>query len=332
MTLDSEDETVSVVIPFWNGSRYIERALDSVDVQSVKPLEVIVVDDGSSSEESQQLALLARQRNFTVVARLNGGQGAARNQGVSLSKGKYICFLDQDDYFLPTHIEKLLTLVDEANFGFGYGDLVEADGEGQIVSSRLLPHALFAERQVRLARLLRNDLFVLPSASIVSRDVFLAVGGFDERLKGYEDDDLFLRIYRAGYGYKFLDDVVTTWCIHTESTSWSSMMLESRWLYFQKLTLDYPDVWQRQIFYFRDSLVPRFEPKFLADLVMAKKLKPLQLSQARNIYKSFISEARGNGNVPRMSLLLFYFKYLFVVMSPNSLLDLAIFTYQRIRK
>ena len=320
--------TVAVVIPFWNGSKHIERALKSIAEQTMQAIEVIVVNDGSNEEEAQAISELAEVHSFRLINKKNGGQGSARNLGVQSSTAEFVCFLDQDDYFLPQHIEKLFPLTNIANFGFAYGDLMEADESGQIVASRLLPHALFAEKVVKLKDLLRNDLFVLPSASIISTQAFLEVGGFDERLKGHEDDDLFLRLFRAGFGYQYLDDVVTVWCIHTGSTSWSPMMLESRWTYFETLAIRYPDIWERGIFYFRDCLVPRFEPKFLADLVVAKTEKRAQYALARRIYKNFISASANNQNMPLYKTNYLRFKFLAISALPGQLVRLATFLYQ----
>jgi GT2 family glycosyltransferase len=84
-------------------------------------------------------------------------------------------------------------------------------------------------------------MFVLPSATVLSRTAFNAVGGFGERLSGYEDDDLFLRIFRAGFANVFIDRGVTRWRIHTGSAWYSARMGVSRMIYFRKLLAEFPD-------------------------------------------------------------------------------------------
>lgn len=260
--------TVSVIIPFYNGSKFIERSLNSVFRQTVFPNEIIVVNDGSRLEERDFLHSLANRYEIKIVDRENGGQGAARNSGVAESKSEYICFLDQDDFYLENHIELLLDFIpsNSPNFGFAYGDLYEADGDGNIIRTGMIK-AHSSHPKTNIFDMLGHDLFVLPSASIISRTAFEAVGGFDTQFTGYEDDDLFIRIFRKGYTNHFFDKPVTVWCIHSESTSYSIKMSRSRFKYFKKLLWEFPDSEERRRYYFRDLLMPRFEPLFVSDAI-----------------------------------------------------------------
>ena len=86
-----------LVIPFYNGADFIERAVKSVFNQTVPADEVVVVNDGSRPEEREALGALAGRYPFRIVDKENGGQGSARNAGVAVSRSDYICFLDQDD-------------------------------------------------------------------------------------------------------------------------------------------------------------------------------------------------------------------------------------------
>lgn len=266
----SDRPTVSVIIPFYNGANYVERAIKSVITQTVSPDEFIVVNDGSKPEEREALALLAEKYAFTIIDKENGGQGSARNTGIAASKSVYISLLDQDDYYLPNHIKDLVALLpsDDPRLGFVYADLCEGDQFGRIVHSNLLrrlPHSHPWEGHI--TDLLRNDLFILPSASLVYRPAFEAIGGFDEQFRGYEDDDLFLRFFRAGYTSYFLDRPVTVWCMHAGSTSYSITMSQSRFKYFKKLSKTFEDEPDRKLFYFKDCLVPRFGPAFIMNSI-----------------------------------------------------------------
>ncbi len=264
--------SVAVIIPFYNGSPYIGRAVQSVLDQTVRPSEFIVVNDGSSADESEMLRALKGKANFELIEKTNGGQGSARNAGVNASRSEFICFLDQDDMFLENHIETLLRGLpsNDKRLGFVYADLYEADGDGNVVRNRMVTE-LGTHPKRNIMDLLRYDMFVLPSASIISRTAFDAVNGFDPRLTGYEDDDLFLRIFRKGFTNYFIDEAVTIWCIHTESTSYSVKMSRSRLLYFLKLVEYFPDEIKKGRYYFRDCLVPRFSSHFRNDLIKAVK-------------------------------------------------------------
>ncbi len=81
----------------------------------------------------------------------------------------------------------------------GYPARAEIDEHGDLMNRRVLDWSVGSHPKRRLLSCLGEDMFILPSASLISRKAFEAVGGFDERLSGYEDDDLFLRLFRAGY-------------------------------------------------------------------------------------------------------------------------------------
>lgn len=267
--------TVAVIIPYYNGSKWIARAIKSVVTQTIPPDEFVIVNDGSKPEERAALDPLAQQCGFRILDKENGGQGSARNFGVWSSTAEYICFLDQDDFYLPSHIEDLLDALPEKNdprFGFVYADLCEADGDGNIVHSNMLRQQLGSHPKAgHIAHLLRHDMFVLPSASLIERKAFNAVGGFDPQFMGYEDDDLFIRLFRAGHTNYFLDKPVTVWCMHTGSTSWSVKMSRSRFRYFKKLAASFQDDAAKNLYYFRDCLMPRFGRAFIVDAIQAAK-------------------------------------------------------------
>jgi glycosyltransferase involved in cell wall biosynthesis len=262
-----------VIIPYYNGSGWIERAIKSVATQTVPADEFLIVNDGSKPDEREVLGRLAEKYSFKIIDKSNGGQGSARNVGVAASQSEYISFLDQDDFYLPDHIKNLTEFLpkDEPRLGYVYADLCEADLYGNIIHSNTLHRAGAHPIQGSILDVLRDDLFVLPSASLIYRPAFEKLGGFDEQFRGYEDDDLFLRMFRAGYIDYFLDKPVTVWCMHTGSTSWSITMSRSRFKYFKKLAHSYEDDPLRNLFYFRDCFVPRFGGQFTSDAIKAAR-------------------------------------------------------------
>lgn len=287
--------TVVVVIPFYNGADWVERAIKSVVAQTVQPDEFIIVNDGSKPEERAALGRLAEKYPFSIIDKENGGQGSARNAGVAASKSDFICLLDQDDYYLPHHIEDLVDALPENDrrFGFVYADLCIGDGDGNIIFSDAVkergPHP---KRSV--LDLLNRDIFILPSASLVSRRAYEAVGGFDPQFMGYEDDDLFLRIFRSGYSNYWLDKSVTVWCIHGESTSYSIKMSRSRFKYFKKLTVNFPDNAERGLYYSRDCIIPRFGKHFIEEAEKAVAKKSPDTAEFLDMFREFQAIVEAN--------------------------------------
>ena len=260
--------SVSVVIAFYNGSRWIERALESVQNQTMPPNEVIVVNDGSSEEELGFLVGLQQRFNFQILNQENSGQSAARNLGVSKATSDYICLLDQDDYYLPKHNQILLETADfeDPKFGFSYGDLWRSNEAGQILSHSSI-NVKIKHPHTSLNTLVGKNMFIVPSATLISRTAFLAVGGFDPELRGFEDDDLFLRFFLAGYSNRFTPEAVTVWTINTSSTSFTESMARSRFIYFKKLLKTFPEGSVVGTYVFGQLMYKRFAYQFAGDVI-----------------------------------------------------------------
>lgn len=101
---------VSVIVPVYNTEKYLKDCLDSLERQTLKNIEVIIVNDGST-DGSLSIAedYLDRNDNFLLINRPNGGLSAARNTGMRHAKGEYVYFLDSDDYLLDNALELLYT-------------------------------------------------------------------------------------------------------------------------------------------------------------------------------------------------------------------------------
>lgn len=262
---------IAAVIPLYNGAKYIERAMLSVFEQTVVPNEIIVVDDGSTDDGPY----IASKFPVTVLSKANAGQSSARNLGVARATTDLIAFLDQDDVWYHHHLELLLAPFmgpsQGAPLGWVYSDLDEIDGDGHMVCQSFLAHrghgAPHPKRDIY--NFIQREVYIIPSASLISRDAFNAVGGFDERLSGYEDDDLFLRLFRAGYGNEFIQTPTTQWRLYAASASYTERMRHSREIYCRKLLMAFPDEPTRRIFHTRDVILPRFYQQALFEHIQA---------------------------------------------------------------
>ena len=279
------DKSVSVVIPLYNGERFIKAALASVLGQTLLPSEIIVVDDGSTdngpalvtamaSEMTMAIATGHPGRLITLLRQRNGGQSSARNFGIARCTGDYIALLDQDDLWYPNHLAELIKpFADQPpgrQLGWVYSDLDEIDSDGNMVTQCYLRTHPGTHPKRDVFECLRRNMYVVPSATLILRQAFEQVGGFDERLAGYEDDDLFLRIFRAGYSNVFLDTALSKWRFHAASSTFTNnSMRKSRTIYFRKWWDAFPDDPLQNRFPRRDLLLPRFYPEALNEYVKA---------------------------------------------------------------
>ena len=185
--------TVSVLVPTFNRVNYIAECLDSLLAQTVPPLEVIVIDDGSEDGTADLLASYGHR--IRHIRKENGGKPTAVNLGIQEARGDLIWIFDDDDVALPDAIEtRLAALTGCPDAGFVYSPhYYGSDGpDGRIVQGRLHavpehdPDSFFAE-------LMLGCFFHLATA-LVRREVYLQLGGFDTQLLSSEDYDMQLRL------------------------------------------------------------------------------------------------------------------------------------------
>lgn len=267
--------SIAAIIPLYNGGRYIKDAILSVLNQTRPADEIIIIDDGStdnSPEKVREIIAENPDRNVQIFSQKNSGQSSARNFGVLKSKSDLIAFLDQDDMWYSNHLDVLIKPFledDNRRLGWVYSNLDEVNEQGHLVTRSFLSTIGTTHPKDDIFTCIREDLFILPSASLISRSAFEEVGGFDPQLSGYEDDDLFLRLFRAGYHNIYLDQPLSKWRIHPESASYSYRMARSRSIYMRKLVEMFPDDVKRSRYYCRDLIAPRFRPHFMSEYITA---------------------------------------------------------------
>ena len=211
---------VSVIIPTFNAEEHIEEALRSVQTQTYTDWEIVVCDDCSTD------GTVARVRDFAKRLKLvhteaNSGPAVARNLAIAHSSGELLALVDADDFWLPTYLERQVSLYDSArakrvNVGIVACDasLLLTDGARRETYMDIVRFP----REVELPRLLQaNPIF---SSVLLPRDVVDEVGGFCPELSRAQDFDLWLRIVEAGYRVVATREVLAVKRIRSES--WSS--------------------------------------------------------------------------------------------------------------
>ena len=187
---------VSVVIPVYNRAHLISRAISSALAQTYRNLEIIVVDDASTDDLAVTLSKLADPRLRCMSHPRNRGAAAARNTGIAASAGEFVAFLDSDDVWLPDKLVHQVTAMrgqspEVAGHVCAYDCLKIGDRPRVIVSD-------WDSHSFR-----RSQLFGCtcgPGTTLLCRrDVFTAIGPFDEELRRLEDWDWLLRLSEKGY-------------------------------------------------------------------------------------------------------------------------------------
>jgi glycosyltransferase involved in cell wall biosynthesis len=187
MALDVvSDLTVSVITPCYNGSRYLEETLRSAVGQSRPPLEVIVVDDGSSDES----AAIAERFGppVRVVRQANQGESVARNRGLAEARGTHVLFLDADDLLAPEALARLTEAVRDQP------DAVALMGCAWFTTGPASPHTVRHLRHEGFYPDIIESNFGPPNCWLTPRAVVQAAGGFCEAMRWFEDWDLWWRV------------------------------------------------------------------------------------------------------------------------------------------
>lgn len=199
-------DSISVIIPCYNGERFLSEAIESVLEQSLPAQEIIVVDDGST-DATKQVAM--RYPQVRYIYQVKQGVSAARNLGLRMSQGKYIVFLDHDDRLLPSALEvgvHYLTQFPEAGFAFGRCRNIDAQGQliedsSRSILARPYEHPIYPN-------ILKGNSVHPPARHLFQRTVFDVVGEFDTSLTVAEDYDMYLRVAAAFPGYSHNHTVV----------------------------------------------------------------------------------------------------------------------------
>jgi glycosyltransferase involved in cell wall biosynthesis len=261
----------SVILPVYNGRRFLLGAVRSVLAQTLLPCELIVVDDGSTDGSLEELeGLPAAPFPVRIVRQANAGQSAARNAAARTAAGELLAFIDQDDHWHPSHLEELVApLLADPAVGWAYSDFDEMDLDGNLVTHGFLRIQGGSHPKRTIYECVAGDLMVLPSASVIRRTAFEAAGGFDEALSGYEDDDLFVRVFRLGWYHAFVDRALLRFRIHATGSSTSPSFMASRLRYAEKLIAILPNDSRMFRYYVSEAIAPRFFLTTLDDYVRA---------------------------------------------------------------
>jgi glycosyltransferase involved in cell wall biosynthesis len=227
------NKLVSVIIPCYNAGRWVGEAVSSCLRQTYRPLEIIVIDDGSTDDSADVL------RSFGGKIRWergpNRGGCYARNRGFSLSEGRYIQFLDADDYLLPEKIERQVAFLEKSGADVVYGDWRHQRHEPD--GGLVLEKVQISGAQDDVLESLLGGWWTANMALLLRREVIPRHGGWDESLEAGQDGDFFISIAMSGAGVCYQPGCYSIYRRYgnvTVSTSSLRRWLENRWRLLNK--------------------------------------------------------------------------------------------------
>ena len=217
---------VSVLIGVYNAERYLGEAIESVLAQTYAPIELIVVDDGSTDGSGAVARAFGDRLVYDRQPR--GGIGAARNRAVELSTGSHLAFLDADDRFEPRKIERqLAALADDPELDVVFGHMSE------FVSADLP-----AEQAARLRAPVANAPWPTPNLMLVRRASFDRVGPYSTSLRVGVGVDWYARAVDLGLKLAVLPEVVLERRLHSSNNGLRESASRSQYLSVLKASID----------------------------------------------------------------------------------------------
>lgn len=193
---------ISVIMPTFMHEQFIARAIQSVQCQTYKDWELIVVNDGSSDATESIVNQFLIDSRIHYIYQDNSGPSCARNKGLEHSNGDYIAYLDSDDIYLANHLEVRHKMIKEHDVDLVFGPVWDIKP-----SLRKIYHGELADTDTGC---------VLP-LMVMHKRFCLSVGLFDSNIVFEEDLDLFLRMKKYYKVYQFFDPVTAEYYVHNHS-------------------------------------------------------------------------------------------------------------------
>lgn len=256
----NEKYKISVIIPVYNSEKYLKECLDSIIQQTINPIEIICIDDGSTDDSERIITSYKEQYdNIEIIKQSNKGSGPARNLGIEFSHGKYICFMDADDYYPNENVLKQLYDAAEENRAkvcggnrafFKEKNKIELLQETVFVERKFIRHKDFQDcyghcRYIFDGEIIRNGDYRYPS------------------LKRFQDPPFLLNVLSSIKDIYVIPDVVYMHRVaHKEIAFNEKTVCDCLEGYRQCLEIiernDYRNIYDRVLRYFLDGIFVHF--------------------------------------------------------------------------
>jgi glycosyltransferase involved in cell wall biosynthesis len=289
---------VSVILPYYEGEKWLLRSVQSVLSQRGVTWELIVVDDGSS--QSPIPVLEAIQTNHLRLIRIDhAGKGAALNRGVSEARADLVCFIDQDDIMVPGRLKLQYDAFEEhLQADVVYSDYERVSHDGRVIDRFVSRQATGGECLKSMARSMG---LVSMQTIMMKKSLFYEIGGFsdDLRLTGLDDAEFFVRLFSSGAAFQYVPGIVQQWVLHGQNYSESLDFQQTRLIFLEHLAkcagtnpliraelpyFQYHAFYMRGIFYLEKGLAGQAMREYLK----AVRLRPLNWNGYYLLFKSWV--------------------------------------------
>jgi glycosyltransferase involved in cell wall biosynthesis len=214
---------VSVVLPIYNGERYLVETLESILAQKYADYEIVAVNDGSRDQSAEVVKRYLSSGRIRYFEQPNRGVANARNAAIQCSTGRYIAFLDQDDLWLPGKLEKQVAYMQaHPEVALVHGPVECIDAEGTLISCAGRVYVDDAAGYCAEQLLVTNRIAVV--AVMVRRSCLDAVGLLDQALAPADDWDLWLRL-AVRFPFGFINEVLAKYRLHETNESKNTLTM-----------------------------------------------------------------------------------------------------------
>ncbi len=293
-------QTVDVIIPTYNGLPYLKETVESVLGQTYKDLAIHVIDDGSTDNKATEKYVKSiKDPRVKYFRKENGGQATARNYGIKVSNSPYVTFVDSDDVWFPTKIERQLALLNEKKaVGMVYGFHHFIDDNGEVTGS------LVIRNRGKLTDILVDGNSIAGSGSMVMirRSVLDKVGLFREDFLIGEDWEMWLRIAQD-YEIDYVPDFLAALRVHSGSMQQNFKKMANGMMYM------FP-IMQNEL------KLTRLQQRRLADVCFGESIR-------------WYHAAKDRKNA-RRTLLKYFLMYPRAVINPRNWIGFSIGLYTRV--
>jgi glycosyltransferase involved in cell wall biosynthesis len=210
-------DCISVILPIYNGERYLAATIESILSQTYQHYEIIAVNDGSHDCSAEIVKRYFTSGRLKYIEQVNQGVANARNTGIEHSSGEFVAFVDQDDLWSPDKLEKQIAYMQaHADVALVHGRVECIDGDGARISCEGRVYVDDTSGYCA-ERLLTGNRIAVPTV-MVRRSCLNAVGFLDQTFAPSDDWHLWLRL-ALRFPFGFLDEVLATYRVHDSNES-----------------------------------------------------------------------------------------------------------------